>query len=747
MTSTPTRGWYLVWPAFIIAAGLVLHVFNPAGLTSRIQDLSLGVFERYKPRTPAPAMSGIPPVRYVDIGAESLRSRGPWPWPRSDIARLVGLLGEAGAKAVVLDLPLEGRDPVSPGRLAQGLPETADGMALRATYGLLPDPDLALAGAMTRTPVVTRFAPLDLVTAADPKALGDGLKTDPRAERWLSKIPGAEPPYGPLAEKSAGLGAGLISRSDDSVYRLPLVVNVAGTIRPTLLLEAARVALGAPPPEVEAFEPVTPQDKWLGRPGPATVKLGAIAIPITRDGELVFHASANPPPALSAASILAGAQSPDVKDSVVIVGASGAGLAPSLRSPTGPVLAPSAVLAEGLGQILSQSFVNRPLWADMGEELFIFVSGLAICLLLLHAPLAWPILTGTAAIAGAGALGWLAFSRELWFLDPLLPGLTIGAALVLGVHGRLQAERDAEAAETPLSGLISTPQASSGKLPALKPVSMGNTGERRRVTVLACEIHKFHEIMQRYEPDPSALTRLIAAYHETVSDVVLRNKGAIAVLRGPYILAYWNGATADAEHAASACNCALRLIGALEKMNESLSEDARTATIAFEPVEIGVGIETGECIIGQTTAGRPELIAVGPTVTLAELLRDRSAAYGPPILVGENARSEADKLFALLEIDFLRVPEMGEPLHIYALMGNPLVRASPKFRALETTHQEIFQAYRAQNWALARALVDECRRLPAASSQLYDIYESRISELERIPPGPGWDGAHVLEAA
>jgi adenylate cyclase len=435
---------------------------------------------------------------------------------------------------------------------------------------------------------------------------------------------------------------------------------------------------------------------------------------------------------------------------VVVIGASGAGLAPALRSPTGVLLPPSAVLTEGLSQIMSQSFVKRPLWADIGEELFIFVSGLAICILLLHAPLAWPILTGTAAIAGVAAIGWLGFSRELWFLDPLLPSLTIGAALVLGVHGRLAAERAAEAAEAPLSGFIPAPPpapSSSGKLPGLKPAAMGEIGEKRRVTVLACEIRKFDELMRRYEPDPSALTRLLSAYHEAITDVVLRNKGAIALLRGPYVLAYWNGATPDAEHAASACNCALRLIGALEKMNESLSEDARMATIAFKPVDIGIGIETGDCIIGQTTSGRAELIAVGPTTELAEILRERSTAYGPPVLVGEGTRAEADRLFALLEIDFLRLPLREEPLHIYALMGNPLVRASPKFRALETTHQEIFSAYRAQNWALARALVNECRKLPAASPGLYDIYESRIAELERIPPGPGWDGAHVLEAA
>lgn len=750
MNSTPTRGWYLIWPALIIAVGLVFHVFNPAGLTTRLQDLSLGVFERYKPRTTPNTASGVPAVKYVDIGDESLAARGPWPWPRSDLARLVSLLGDAGAKFVVLDLPLEGRDPVSPGRLAQGLPETADGMALRATYGLLPDPDLDLANAMSRTPVLTRYALSALARPGEEARLGPPLKAEARAQRWLRTAGGADAPYAPLAEKSAGMGSELGLAGMTSVYRIPVVMNVDGQVRSTILLEAARRALDAPAPEITSFEPATLQDKWLGRPGPAVISLGQAKIPVTRFGELVLHVSAIPPERISAAAILGGKIDPSVKGAVVVVGASAATGSAAIRTPTGALVSETAVLSEGLSQILSGSFVTRPLWADMGEELFIFITGMAVCMLLLYAPLAWPILTGAAAIGGAVAISWLGFSRELWFLDPLLPALTVGVALVMGVHGRLQAEYRAETDALPMTGFIPPPAAApavSSKIPTLKPAPVVESGERRNITVLACEIRGFFDIMQRYETEPSTLTRLLAAYHEAITDVIIKNKGAIAVLRGPYVLAYWNGASSDPEHAASACNCALRIIGAFEKLNDTLSHDPKIALDSAKPLEFGIGIETGDCLIGQTAAGRAELIAVGPTIALAELLRDRSSSYGPPILVGEQTRLVSEKLFALLEIDLLRLPSRAEPLHIYALMGNPLVRASPKFRALETTHQEIFQAYRAQNWALARALVSECRKLPAASNSLYDLYESRIAELERIPPGPGWDGAHALEAA
>src|SRR5262245_55538433 len=100
MNSTPTRGWYLFWPALVIGAGLVLHVFNPAGIATRLQDVSLGIFEHFNP-LPARTEAATP-VRYVDIGYDSLAARGPWPWPRSDLAKLIDALGAAGAKAVVL---------------------------------------------------------------------------------------------------------------------------------------------------------------------------------------------------------------------------------------------------------------------------------------------------------------------------------------------------------------------------------------------------------------------------------------------------------------------------------------------------------------------------------------------------------------------------------------------------------------------------------------------------------------------
>jgi adenylate cyclase len=72
------------------------------------------------------------------------------------------------------------------------------------------------------------------------------------------------------------------------------------------------------------------------------------------------------------------------------------------------------------------------------------------------------------------------------------------------------------------------------------------------------------------------------------------------------------------------------------------------------------------------------------------------------------------------------------------------MRASPKFRALDTFHQHIFEAMRGRQWEKARELVEQCRKLSGASQKLYDLQLKRIEEFQEQPPAEDWDGAYRL---
>ena len=82
-----------------------------------------------------------------------------------------------------------------------------------------------------------------------------------------------------------------------------------------------------------------------------------------------------------------------------------------------------------------------------------------------------------------------------------------------------------------------------------------------------------------------------------------------------------------------------------------------------------------------------------------------------------------------------------EPVKLYAMLGNPVVRASPKFRALMTFHEHIFQSLRTQQWQKTRDLIDQCRKLSGASQKVYELHLARIAYFESNPPGVDWDGA------
>ncbi len=158
--------------------------------------------------------------------------------------------------------------------------------------------------------------------------------------------------------------------------------------------------------------------------------------------------------------------------------------------------------------------------------------------------------------------------------------------------------------------------------------------------------------------------------------------------------------------------------------------------------KIGIGISTGPAITGGfRTHGRTTYSAVGECAVAAARIQQLSGSYGPAVIASEDTRKSAERGFAFLEVDYAAVTPDANPTKLYAMLGNPVMRASPKFRALTTFHDHIFQSLRSQQWGKARELIEQCRKLSGASQKLYDLHLARIAWFEEHPPGADWDGA------
>jgi adenylate cyclase len=139
-------------------------------------------------------------------------------------------------------------------------------------------------------------------------------------------------------------------------------------------------------------------------------------------------------------------------------------------------------------------------------------------------------------------------------------------------------------------------------------------GSRRRlVTVLFSDIRGFTSISEQAQPEQVAA--MLSEYLTEMTEVVFRHHGTVDKYIGDCIMALYNSPFDDPDHAANAVRTALEL------QERTLTVSARWEAALGVRIRIGVGISTGEVIVGTLgSRHRLEYTAIGDTVNLASRL-------------------------------------------------------------------------------------------------------------------------------
>ncbi|MGH6888369.1 MAG: hypothetical protein ACREHF_04095 [Rhizomicrobium sp.] len=285
--------------------------------------------------------------------------------------------------------------------------------------------------------------------------------------------------------------------------------------------------------------------------------------------------------------------------------------------------------------------------------------------------------------------------------------------------------------------------------PQPAPVPAAAAGDAPQVSVLgaetmtslACSVFRLPTLARAFGSDGSGLVRLVETAVAGLLDDATENGAALSRFDGASFAAHWRAGQTPA-HAERACDSASRMVDTTARINATLAEkwphrDAPCPTLA-----IGIGVSSGPVLAGHVRAhGSHTTLVVPGHEPAPERLAELADAYGATALVSGETRAAAERAHAFLEVDYRVLDQGAAPLRLYALLGNALLRASPKFRAVATFHDNIFQAIGTRQWDKARGMIAQCRRLSPAGAKVYDLHLARLAWYEANPPPPDWDGA------
>ena len=199
---------------------------------------------------------------------------------------------------------------------------------------------------------------------------------------------------------------------------------------------------------------------------------------------------------------------------------------------------------------------------------------------------------------------------------------------------------------------------------------------------------------------------------------------------GDAVMAFWNAPVLDKEHAHQACRAALSMMTTLEMLNKRWERVIEARGEKYDPVKIGIGINTGSCCVGNVgSPQRFDYSILGDVVNVASRLESATKTYGCGIIVGERLTNVASG-FAFLELDRVTLKGKSKPQSIYALMGDETIASSQEFRALKAAHGELIVALKSNAWAKAKSALDRCEDIDmSAYGPIRDYFRNVMKKL------------------
>jgi adenylate cyclase len=185
-------------------------------------------------------------------------------------------------------------------------------------------------------------------------------------------------------------------------------------------------------------------------------------------------------------------------------------------------------------------------------------------------------------------------------------------------------------------------------------------GEKRRVTILMADLRGFTSISERLPAED--VVAMINIYLETMTDIIQKYQGTIDEFIGDGILVIFGAPILRPDDPRRAVACAVEMQLAMTSVNE------RNRQSGYPEVALGIGINTGEVVMGNIgSRKRIKYAVVGRAVNLTA--RIESYTVGGQIFISESTLDECGDICRIDTALQVMPKGVKKPLTIHAVGG------------------------------------------------------------------------------
>ena len=259
----------------------------------------------------------------------------------------------------------------------------------------------------------------------------------------------------------------------------------------------------------------------------------------------------------------------------------------------------------------------------------------------------------------------------------------------------------------------------------------------QQATVLFSDIRQFASLTESLGANETVNT--LNDYFTDMVDVVLRHGGILDKYIGDAIMAVYGAPMVSQRDADNAVTCAIEMRRALERFNK------RRVSCGLEPIEMGIGISTGEVVAGSIgTTKRMDYTVIGESVNLAARLESATKHYGTSVLVSDTTVSQMKTARSWREIDLLRIAGTNNLIKVFEPLDYYPAAVRTELNRVRGAYEEGIRLYRQRRWSEAPAYFEQVlARCPGDKPS--KLYVDRCKYYLSEPPTEDWDGVWILE--